>query len=100
MAFMMETSTIKKGDIVVCEEDDYSIVYVVDKIYKKENYCDILGIKVSENGDDIIIMCRYVPIDSIKPADESMYNQVGYLMKVKEKIIRGDDIFTYKYSLL
>ena len=100
MAFMMEIDTIKKGDVVTCSEDNHRIVYIVSKIYERENYCDIFGIKASENGDDIIIMSRYVPISSVRTADESMYNQIGYLMKVRDKILKGENIFTYKYSNL
>ena len=97
MAFTMETkTTLKKGDIVVYENDDYKSAYVLKEIHDN-GYATLYGVRLTEMKDDVIIMFYYVPLDEIHLADDSMYNQIGYLMKIRKKVLDDNiDFFAFK----
>lgn len=95
MKFMLVHTKPLKGDIVTYDEDDHKITYVMGDT--KDEQATIYGIELSESHDDIVIMERRVPFDRIRLAKESTYNQIGYLMKLRNLVINDKYFFSFPY---
>lgn len=96
MAFNLIKVKPRKGDIVITSEDPTPITYIMGD--EKDGHATIYGIGLSEAHDDIIIMDRRVPLNTISLAKESIYNQIGYLMRLRHLVIHNEYFFSFPWS--
>jgi len=86
----------KKGDVVTIPSAEKPIAYIFQEIDRR-NYATLYSIQLNEIQDDIVIMQLYINSNEIEPVEESLINQIGYLMIVlREKIMKNEPFFYYE----